>query len=75
VGLRGIITNINYGRGCGFIQPEESEAAREVYFERDDVTGIAFTELHFGETVIYALREETPPPAQLRAATVAPTGA
>jgi len=72
--MRGIVTNINYGRGCGFIQPEESEAAREVYFEQDDVTGIAFRELYFGDSVVYELREETPPPAQLRAATVTPTG-
>ncbi len=71
--MRGIVTNINYGRGCGFIQPEESETAREVYFERDDVTGIAFRELHFGESVAYELRAEQPSPAQLRAATVTPT--
>lgn len=70
--MRGIVTNINYGRGCGFIQPEEGEAAREVYFEREAVTGIAFTDLHFGEAVAYELREEPPPPAQLRATTVTP---
>ena len=70
--MRGLVTNINYGRGCGFIQPEESETAREVYFEQEDVTGIAFKDLHFGESVVYELREEQPSPAQLRAATVTP---
>jgi len=73
--MRGIVTNINYGRGCGYIQSEESETAREVYFVQDDVTGIAFKELHFGESVVYELRAEQPSPAQLRAATVTPTDA
>lgn len=72
--MRGMITNINYGRGCGFIQPDETTVAREVYFEQDAVIGTPFKELYFGEAVTFELQEEVSDPAQLRAATVARAG-
>ena len=70
--MRGMITNINFARGCGFIQPEAAPGGREVYFEQDVVTGRPFRDLHFGEMVRYELRDEPPPPAELRAALVEP---
>lgn len=70
---RGMITNINYGRGCGFIQPDADPDGRPIYFEQAAVEETDFAELHFGEYVAYELRDEPPPPAELRAARVLPT--
>lgn len=72
--MRGMIANINYGRGCGFIQPDGDEVACEVYFEQDAVIGIPFKELYFGDAVTFELQEEVSEPAQLRAMTVARLG-
>ena len=69
---RGMITNINYGRGCGFIQPDADPEGRPVYFEQAVVEETNFAELHFGVYVAYELRDEPPPPAELRAARVRP---
>ncbi len=68
--MRGMITNINYGRGCGFIQPDADPNAREVYFEQAVVEGAPFNDLHFGEMVTFELQGEPPPPAELRASRV-----
>ncbi|HEY8601267.1 MAG TPA: hypothetical protein VIL85_22745 [Thermomicrobiales bacterium] len=72
VPTRGMITNINYGRGCGFIQPDTDPDGRSVYFEQAAVEGTAFAELRFGDYVTYELHDEPPPPAELRAARVLP---
>ena len=72
--MRGMITNINYTRDCGFIQPEADPGGREVYFEQEVVAGRPFSDLHFGEMVRYELRDESTPPAELRAARVEPEG-
>lgn len=58
--MRGMIANINYGRGCGFIQPDGDE--------------VACKELYFGDAVTFELQEEVSEPAQLRAMTVARLG-
>lgn len=70
--MRGMITNINYKRGCGFIQPDADPEGREVYFEEGVVEGRPFRDLHFGESVTYELRDVPPPPAELRAVRVVP---
>lgn len=69
---QGIITNINYTRGCGFIQPDADPEGRPVYFEQTVVEGTAFAKLYFGEYVNYELDHAPPPPAELRAARVLP---
>lgn len=66
----GMVTNINYRRGCGFIQPEADPEGRPVRFEQAVVEGTDFAELHFGEYVVYELHDEPPPPAELHAARV-----
>lgn len=71
---RGMITNINYARGCGFIQPHSDPQGRAVRFEQDVVEGRSFGDLHFGEMVSYELLDEPPPPVELRAARVMPDG-
>jgi cold shock CspA family protein len=72
--IRGMITNINYTRGCGFIQPEADPNGRPVRFEQDVVVGRPFADLLFGEMVTYELAEEPPPPAELLATRVVPEG-
>ena len=69
---RGMITNINYVRGCGFIQPDADPEGRPVYFEQTVVEETDFTELRFGEYVAYELYDEPPSLAELRAIRVIP---
>jgi len=55
---QGTIRNLVTDRGFGFIQPEQGQDSKDLFFHRTDVQGTSYDALQVGQTVQYELGKD-----------------